>query len=73
MLMAGADVTMMASALLERGPAYAKSILSGMQEWMKAHEYESVSQMKGSMSYKFVKEPAAYERANYMKALNQYQ
>ena len=73
MLMAGADVTMVASVLLDKGAGYAKTMLAGLEEWMKTHEYESVRQMKGSMSYKFIKEPAAYERANYMKTLNQYQ
>ncbi|MEE9117876.1 MAG: dihydroorotate dehydrogenase-like protein, partial [Calditrichia bacterium] len=42
-------------------------------KWMEDHEYESVKQMKGSMSHKSVAEPAAFERANYMRVLKSYQ
>ncbi len=72
MLMAGADVTMMCSALLKHGPQHVTTVLSEVRQWMLEHEYVSVSQMKGSMSQKSVADPAAFERANYMKALNQY-
>ncbi|MDL1894081.1 dihydroorotate dehydrogenase-like protein, partial [Sphingobacteriales bacterium CHB3] len=70
MLMAGADVTMMCSALLKHGPQHVTTVLSEVRQWMLEHEYVSVSQMKGSMSQKSVADPAAFERANYMKALN---
>jgi dihydroorotate dehydrogenase (fumarate) len=69
MLMAGADVTMMCSALLKNGAQHITKVLSDMQQWMIDHEYLSVEQMKGSMSHKSVADPAAFERANYMKAL----
>ncbi len=72
MLMAGADVTMMASALLKHGPEQIKTILVDMDQWMLEHEYHSVQQMKGSMSQKSIADPAAFERANYMKALQSY-
>lgn len=72
MLMAGADVTMMCSALLKNGPQHITTVLAEVRQWMLEHEYVSVSQMKGSMSQKSVADPAAFERANYMKALNQY-
>jgi len=72
MLMAGADVTMMCSALLRNGPQHLAHVLSDLNQWMLEHEYVSVSQMKGSMSQKSVADPAAFERANYMKALNTY-
>jgi dihydroorotate dehydrogenase (fumarate) len=72
MLMAGADVTMMCSALLKNGPQYLTRVLSDLNQWMLEHEYVSVSQMRGSMSQKSVADPAAFERANYMKALNTY-
>lgn len=72
MLMAGADVTMMCSALLKHGHEHISNVLKGMEYWMLEHEYISVQQMKGSMSQKSVSDPAAYERANYMKALNTY-
>ena len=69
LLMAGADVTMLCSALLREGPQKISDILEDMTTWMEEHEYESVEQMKGSMSYKHVAEPAAYERANYIRML----
>lgn len=72
MLMAGADVTMMCSALLKNGPQHLGHVLADLNQWMLEHEYVSVSQMKGSMSQKSVADPAAFERANYMKALNTY-
>ncbi|MCU0452953.1 MAG: dihydroorotate dehydrogenase-like protein [Bacteroidetes bacterium] len=72
LLMAGADVTMMCSALLKRGPEHLKEVLEGLEKWMFEHEYVSVEQMKGSMSHKSVHDPSAFERANYMKALNRY-
>jgi dihydroorotate dehydrogenase (fumarate) len=68
-LMAGARVAMMASELLQKGPSRINEVLTEMKEWMEEHEYESVSQMIGSMSQKNVIDPAAFERANYMKTL----
>jgi dihydroorotate dehydrogenase (fumarate) len=71
-MMAGAKVTMMASALLQGGEKVIPSILTDLEAWMKEKEYTSIKQMQGSMSQKAVKEPAAFERANYMAALNTY-
>lgn len=71
-LMAGAKVTMMASELLQNGVRRIKEILREMEIWMDKHEYESVAQMIGSMSQKHCAEPAAFERANYMKILDSY-
>ncbi len=72
MIMAGADITMMCSALLQNGPEHIEKTISGMLSWMEEHEYDSVAQMKGSMSQKSVADPAAFERANYVKALNRF-
>lgn len=72
MLMAGADVTMMCSALLRHGPNHIKKVLDDMNRWMTEHEYVSVQQMKGSMSQKSIADPSAFERANYMKALQSF-
>ncbi len=72
MLMAGADVTMMCSALLKHGPSRISEVLQEVEKWMMDHEYLSIGQMKGSMSQKSVADPAAFERANYMKALGSY-
>lgn len=68
-LMAGARVTMMTSELLKNGIGRIGQILEGMVQWMEEYEYESVVQMQGSMSQRSVAEPAAFERANYMKML----
>jgi len=68
-IMAGADVAMIASVLLQKGASEIKSILGEMEAWISENEYESVEQMKGSMSLKSIAEPAAYMRANYMKVL----
>ncbi len=71
-IMAGANVTMTTSALLKRGTQAIVQILDGMEAWMTEHEYVSVQQMRGSMSQGAVAEPAAFERANYMKVLNSF-
>ncbi|WP_345324947.1 dihydroorotate dehydrogenase-like protein [Candidatus Villigracilis proximus] len=71
-MMAGAKVAMMASNLLHNGNQVIPSILNELETWMKEREYVSINQMQGSMSQKSVKEPAAFERANYMKVLNSF-
>ncbi len=71
-LMAGANVMMMASELLRNGIGRIAEVLEAMQFWMAEKEYESVKQMQGSMSQKNVAEPAAFERANYMKVLQSW-
>lgn len=72
MLMVGAKVTMMCSALLQRGVGHMGKVLEEVEVWMDEHEYESVSQMQGSMSQQSCADPTAFERANYMKALSTY-
>ena len=72
LMMAGADCTMMCSALLKHGPKRVTDILDSMDQWMINHEYVSIAQMKGSMSQKSCAQPAAFERANYMKTLRSY-
>lgn len=71
-MMAGANVAMMTSALLKHGIEHLKVVRNGIEEWMDAHEYESIKQMQGSMSHRNCPEPAAFERANYMKILTHY-
>lgn len=71
-MMAGAKVAMMASNLLHNGEQVVGPMLNELETWMKDHEYESIQQMQGSMSQKSVKEPAAFERANYMKVLGSF-
>lgn len=72
LLLVGADVTMMTSALLRRGPSYAEAIRNDLEAWLESHEYLSVNQMRGSMSMGNVDDPAGFERANYMQALISY-
>jgi dihydroorotate dehydrogenase (fumarate) len=71
-MMAGAKVAMMASNLLHNGEQAVGPLLSDLETWMNEHEYTSIAQMQGSMSQKSVKEPAAFERANYMKVLGSF-
>jgi len=71
-LLAGADVTMLASVLLERGPAWLSRLTVGVAAWLEEHEYVSVEQMKGSMSQISCPDPAAFERASYMHALTSF-
>jgi dihydroorotate dehydrogenase (fumarate) len=69
-IMAGANVTMMASELLAHGIDRLAAIAAALCQWMEEHEYVSVASMRGSMSQRAVADPAAFERAQYMKALN---
>ncbi len=71
-LMAGADVVMTTSALLKNGVDYLTTLRNGLQTWMEMHQYQSVTQMKGSMSQQKVADPTAFERANYIKTLESY-
>ncbi len=68
-IMAGADVAHVCSLLLREGIAKISDLINGMTLWMEEHEYESLAQMKGSLSQKAVADPMAFERANYMKTL----
>ncbi|MGA9526865.1 MAG: dihydroorotate dehydrogenase-like protein [Terriglobales bacterium] len=69
LLMVGADVTMLCSTLLRNGINHLRAIEQGVREWMEAREYESVEQMKGSMSQMRSADPSAFERAQYMRAV----
>jgi dihydroorotate dehydrogenase (fumarate) len=71
-MMAGAKVAMMTSVLLQEGIGHLKTIHADLLTWMEEHEYESIRQMQGSLSQQKVAEPAAFERANYMKVLSSY-
>jgi dihydroorotate dehydrogenase (fumarate) len=72
-VMAGARVTMMTSAILQRGMGHVRRVLGDVGQWMEENEYVSVAQMCGSMSQRNVADPAAFERANYMKMLHSWQ
>jgi dihydroorotate dehydrogenase (fumarate) len=72
MIMAGANVTQVLACLLKFGIGHIADIIAKMEKWMEEKEYESVDQMRGSMSYMNVDDPSKFERANYMKALHSY-
>ncbi len=72
MLMAGADVTMLCSVLIRHGIKQIAEIEKEMVNWLEEHEYESVEQLKGSLSQKNCEDPSAFERAQYMRAISSY-
>ena len=72
-MMAGAKVAMTASMILHDGYDRIRSVLDDLESWMVEHEYTSIKQMQGSMSQQSVAEPAAIERANYIRILNAFQ
>ena len=71
-VLVGANAVMMASALLQEGPEKVTDVLQGMSQWLDAHEYESLEQMRGSMCLQSAPNPDAFIRANYMKMLVTY-
>jgi len=72
LLLTGADVAMMASALLMHGPGHVSELERALLEWLDQREYDSVSQMKGSVSRSTCEDPAAFERANYVRTLRSW-
>lgn len=72
LLIVGADVCMLASTLLKHGVDYAGEMILGLQNWLDVNEYNSVEQLKGSMSYGNSPDSGQWERANYMKAIVSY-
>jgi dihydroorotate dehydrogenase (fumarate) len=70
MMMVGAKITQMFAALHQYGIGHIRSVLRDIKTWMIDHEYESLDQMRGSMSHQSAANPAAFERANYMRALS---
>ncbi len=71
-LLAGADVAQMCSALLQHGPGRLTDVLHELTSWLDEHEYDSLRQLIGSVSQQKTSDPAAFERANYMKVLDSY-
>ena len=68
-LLAGADVAMMTSALLHNGPDHLRPVELGLRDWMDRHRYETIDQLRGQLSQRSVPDPATFERANYIKTL----
>jgi dihydroorotate dehydrogenase (fumarate) len=71
-ILVGADVAMMASALLREGPGHVATVLRDMEAWLSEHEYESVAQARGSMSLAKVPNPVAYARSNYARLVTSF-
>ena len=71
-MMAGAKVTMLASALLQNGIGYLRPLRNQLEAWLERREYDSVEQMQGSMSQRNVPNPKAFQRSNYMRVLSSY-
>jgi len=72
LLLAGADVTMLAAAILKNGPKHVETMLEELRELLSEHGYTAVSQLKGSMSHRHCPNPAEFERSNYMKAVTSF-
>lgn len=72
MILVGADVVMMASALLRHGPDHVATVLAELERWFDDRSYQSVAQARGSMSQVSVPDPSAFERANYVKTISSY-
>lgn len=68
-IMCGANVVQVVSALLKYGPSHIGSLITGLRHWMDDHEYETVDQMRGSMSHRNCPDPSVFERANYLRVL----
>ena len=68
-IMVGANVVQVVSSLLKHGPEHLAGLLADVTRWMEVHEYESVDQMRGSMSLGHCPDPSVYERANYLRVL----
>jgi dihydroorotate dehydrogenase (fumarate) len=71
-IMAGADGVQLVAALLRNGPQHLRKVREQMAQWMEEHEYQSIAQMKGSMSHERCPDPTALERANYLRILQSW-
>jgi len=72
LLLVGADVVTMASALLQRGPEHVAVVLAGLRAWMEEHDYDDLSEMRGVLAHRAAPDPEAFERSNYLKTLSGY-
>ena len=71
-LLAGADVVMVASALLKHGPEYLQVLLAETEQWFSARHYHNLAEARGVLSRQRVKNPEAFERINYIKVLESF-
>jgi len=68
-LLVGADVVMTTSSLLRHGPGHITTLLEGLETWLNARDFKSLEQVRGIMSQRNLRDPGAFERANYIKIL----
>ncbi len=68
-IMCGASVVQVVSCLLKYGPSHIHTLITALGRWMEDHEYESIDQMRGSMSLRHCPDPSVFERANYLRVL----
>ncbi|MEI6467360.1 MAG: dihydroorotate dehydrogenase-like protein [Verrucomicrobiota bacterium] len=71
-LLAGAHTVQLVSVLLRHGPRFLTTLVNGLQDWLREHEYESLDQLRGAMSHRRCPDPAAFERANYIRILQSW-
>jgi len=71
-LLAGADAVQMVSALLRHGPTYMSAMRMGLEHWMEWHKMTSLDDVRGRVSLEQTKDPASFERANYIRALQSW-
>jgi dihydroorotate dehydrogenase (fumarate) len=71
-LLAGADVAMMTSALLRHGPEHLTAVETGLRDWLEEHGMQTVGHLRGLRSQRSIRDPAAWERANYITMLGGY-
>jgi dihydroorotate dehydrogenase (fumarate) len=71
-LLAGADVVMTTSSLLREGPGHMSTLLAGLEKWLDVREFDSLRHVRGIMSQRCLRDPQAFERANYIKILQGY-
>ena len=71
-LLAGADAVQMVSAILKHGPGYFTVMREGLERWMEEHEFGRLTEMRGLASLKQTADPAAFERANYIRTLQSW-
>ena len=71
-VLAGANAVQMVSALLRHGPAYVSAMRLGLEHWMEWHKVTSLDDVRGRVSLKHTQDPAAFERANYIRALQSW-
>jgi dihydroorotate dehydrogenase (fumarate) len=71
-ILAGADVAMTTSALLQQGPAHVRVLRDGLRDWLQARGYRDVTEARGAVSQRSTSDPEAYERAQYLRTLTNY-